>query len=238
MNLVVDYGNTLAKVGVFDEHTLIRAQTFDNEQSLKIFLENFSADNFILSSVARAADPVLAWAQAKRKFTLTTELPLPIQNLYATPHTLGVDRIAGICGAHQRFKNSDCVVIDTGTCVTYDFLDREGKYHGGSISPGMQMRFQAMHSFTAKLPRVAHHDNPPLIGNTTEMCMQSGVVHGMTEEINGIIMRYRQKFGDIRAILCGGDALFFENKLKGPIFAIPELVLSGLNSILIYNVGS
>lgn len=238
MNLVVDYGNTLAKVGVFDEHALIRKQTFDIEDDLKIFLQNFSADNFILSSVTHAAAPVLAWAQVKQKFILTTELPLPIKNLYATPHTLGVDRIAGICGAQQRFPNSDCLVIDAGTCITFDFLDREGRYHGGSISPGMQMRFQAMHSFTAKLPRVSQSENPPLIGNTTETCLQSGVVHGMTEEINGIITRYQQRFGDIKAILCGGDALFFENKLKGPIFAIPELVLSGLNSILIYNVGS
>src|SRR5688572_7351028 len=104
MNLVVDYGNTLAKVGVFDERALIRTQTFDNEDGLKIFLQNFSADNFILSSVTHATAPVLAWAtQVKQKFILTTELPLPIKNLYATPHTLGVDRIAGICGAQQRF---------------------------------------------------------------------------------------------------------------------------------------
>jgi type III pantothenate kinase len=238
MNLVVDYGNSLAKVGVFRHHELLEKNAFSNPDELKTFIQNFSGENFILSSVAVPDIPVLDWAiNIRRKFNLTSALPLPINNLYATPHTLGVDRIAGICGAQQKFPGAHCLVIDAGTCITYDFLDNKGNYHGGSIAPGLRMRLQAMHSFTARLPLVDIVDDPPLIGNTTEACLQSGAINGMIEEINGIIQQYRFEFEGLQVILCGGDGRFFENKLKAPIFALPELVLSGLNSILIYNVG-
>jgi type III pantothenate kinase len=238
MNLVVDYGNSFAKVGVFDQYELVNQYTFSKPEALKNFLQNFSAESFILSSVTHENTAILEWvSHIKRKFILTSSSPLPIHNLYATPQTLGVDRIAGVCGAHQKFPTSNCLIIDAGTCITYDFLDSEGRYHGGSISPGLKMRFQAMHTFTAKLPLVDIVENPPLIGTTTETSLQSGAIRGMTEEIEGIIGEYQREFEDLQVILCGGDARFFENKLKGPIFAIPELVLSGLNSILIYNVG-
>jgi type III pantothenate kinase len=238
MNLVVDYGNSFAKVGVFDQYELVNQHTFSSSEELKYFLQNFSGESFILSSVTHENTAVMKWvSHVKRKFILTSSLPLPIHNLYATPQTLGVDRIAGVCGARQKFPKSNCLIIDAGTCITYDFLDREGKYHGGSISPGLKMRFQAMNTFTAKLPLADIVENPPLIGTTTESCLQSGAIHGMTEEIKGIIGEYQREFDGLQVILCGGDARFFENKLKAPIFAIPELVLSGLNSILIYNVG-
>jgi type III pantothenate kinase len=238
MNLVVDYGNSLAKVGIFRRHELVEQYSFSKVDELKNFIQNFSADNFILSSVADHQIPVMDWAtHIQQKYILTSALPLPINNLYATPNTLGVDRIAAVCGAQQKFPASHCLVIDAGTCITYDFLDNKGNYHGGSIAPGLRMRLQAMHSFTARLPLVDVVDNPPLTGNTTEACLQSGAINGMTEEINGIIQQYQVQFEVLHVILCGGDGRFFENKLKAPIFAIPELVLSGLNSILIYNVG-
>jgi type III pantothenate kinase len=238
MNLVVDYGNSLAKVGIFDGRQLVAKHIFADADDLKNFLQNFSAENFILSSVTDKAEVVASWAkQTERKFTLTSTLPLPIRNLYATPRTLGVDRIAAVCGAVHLFPDSPCLVVDAGTCITYDFIDKEGKFQGGGISPGLTMRFQAVHTFTAKLPLVNAVEQVELIGNSTETCIQSGVINGMTEEIKGTIMLYREKFEGLKVILCGGDTPFFENKLKGPIFAIPELVLSGLNSILIYNVG-
>jgi type III pantothenate kinase len=163
-------------------------------------------------------------------------VPLPVVNLYATPLTLGVDRLAGVCGAQQIFPLQHCLVIDAGTCITYDFLDKEGKYYGGGISPGLKMRFQAVHTFTAKLPLVTPKGHVPLIGNSTESCIQSGVVNGVLAELDGIIDQYGKKFEGLRVILCGGDAMFFENQLKASIFASPELVLIGLNSILNYNV--
>ena len=223
---------------MFIGHDLKEHRAFSNRDDLKSFLQNFSADNFILSSVTHDAEEVLQWVRhAKQKLVLTSALPLPIRNLYATPKTLGVDRIAGVCGAHQKFPGSHSLVIDAGTCVKYDFLDKDGNYHGGAISPGLKMRFQAMNAFTAKLPLVDVVENPALIGNTTETSLQSGAINGMIEEIHGMIRRYRQEFEGLQVILSGGDSRFFENKLKEPIFAVPELVLSGLNSILIYNVG-
>jgi type III pantothenate kinase len=238
MNIVVDYGNTSAKVGIFDGDHLTKQHTFQKEQELKNFLENFSAASFIISSVAKDPVEVSSWAtQVKHKLILNPQLPIPVKIRYATPSTLGVDRIAGVCGAHAKFPNTNTLVIDAGTCITYDFLDKEGNFLGGGISPGLTMRFQAVHNFTARLPLVATIDDPPLIGESTETCIQSGVINGMIEELRGIISLYKQKFEGLRVILSGGDARFFENKLKGSIFAVPELVLSGLNSILIHNVG-
>jgi type III pantothenate kinase len=239
MNVVVDYGNSSAKVGVFDHKRMTQKRTFEQPDDLKLFLENFSGDSFIISTVTMEASLVASWAtQVKRRFILNPDQPLPITNSYGTPKTLGVDRIAGVCGAQQLFPNTNCLVIDAGTCITYDFLDADGSFLGGGISPGMRMRFNAVHTFTARLPLIAPVDQPPLIGNSTETCIQSGVVHGCVAELEGIINRYQQKFEGLKVILSGGDARFFENKLKGFIFAVPELVLSGLNSILIHNVRS
>jgi type III pantothenate kinase len=239
MNIVVDYGNTSAKVGIFDGHNLNEKYTFQKAEELREFLENYSAVSFIISSVTKDHGEVSAWAtQAKRKLILNPQLPLPVKIKYATPSTLGVDRIAGVCGAHHTFPKTNTLVIDAGTCITYDFLDRDGNFLGGGISPGLMMRFHAVHNFTARLPLVPLIEDPPLIGDSTESCIQSGIINGLIEELNGIISLYKQEFDGLAVILSGGDARFFENKLKGSIFAVPELVLSGLNSILIHNVGS
>lgn len=238
MNIVVDYGNSSAKVGLFVGDKLTAQYNFLAAEELKSFLENFSGDNFIISSVTKDPEQVSTWAiRVKHKFILKPGLPLPVNIKYATPHTLGVDRIAGVCGAQHMFPDTHALVIDAGTCITFDFLDKHGNFLGGGISPGLSMRFQAVHNFTARLPLVAPTDDPPLIGDSTETCIQSGVINGITAELNGIVGLYRQKFEGLTVILSGGDARFFENKLKGSIFAVPELVLSGLNSILIHNVG-
>ncbi len=238
MNIVVDYGNSSAKVGIFDQHGLEKQYSFSTAEELKGFLQNYSAERIIISTVAKDAHEVVTWAtHVSRKFILNSELPLPIRIKYATPESLGVDRIAGVCGARQKFPAEPCLVIDAGTCITYDFINRHGEFLGGAISPGMMMRFQAVHTFTSKLPLVSPPENLMLIGDSTETCIQSGVIYGVVEEMNGTIRRYREEFEGLRVILCGGDARFFENKLKGPIFAVPELVLSGLNSILNYNGG-
>jgi type III pantothenate kinase len=211
--------------------------TFGSVEELGKTLGNKQIDHILVSSVKIPAAAVVDSVRFSGKsFTLHPALPVPIVNLYATPATLGVDRLAGICGARQLFPFENCLVIDAGTCITYDFLDRDGKYHGGAISPGLQMRFKAVNTFTARLPLVSAIPEPPLIGNSTESCIQSGIIHGVISELDGIISQYQAKFPDLRVILCGGDTRFFENKLKASIFASPELVLVGLNSILIYNV--
>ena len=237
MNLVVDCGNTSAKVGIFDKHVLREHHTFIIHETLENFLRQRKEESIIVSSVSTDALVVASWAtQTKHKFILNPALPIPIVNRYATPETLGVDRLAGICGAIQLFPGENTLLIDAGTCITYDFADKEKNYLGGAISPGLKMRFSAVHTFTAKLPLVDVIEDPLLIGNSTETCIQSGVVNGTIAEINGVIAQYNVKFKDLKVILGGGDARFFENKLKASIFASPNVVLIGLNSILIHNV--
>lgn len=236
MNLVVDYGNSSAKVAIFNEHELKEKHTFAHADDLKNFLSTSLAENFIISSVTEDAETVSQWSTAKNRFILSHKLPLPVEILYATPQTLGVDRLAGCCGALKLFPDKNTLVIDAGTCITYDFTDSSKQYYGGSISPGLKMRFQAVHTFTARLPLVNPAENPALIGSSTETAIQSGIVNGTLAEIDGIISRYSQKYPDLQVILCGGDGPFFENKLKASIFASPDLVLIGLNSVLIHNV--
>ena len=237
MNLVIDSGNSAAKVGIFNDQKLIEKFSFSTPEGLQRFMQDVLFENLIVSSVKADAELVASWGPAAgKKFILGKGLPLPVNNLYSTPDTLGMDRLAAVCGAHQLFPSVNCLAIDAGTCITYDFIDKHGNYHGGSISPGLNMRFQAVHTLTAKLPLVTPKPGVNLIGTSTETSIQSGVVNGLIAEIEGIIRQYQEKFSHLNVILCGGDAGFFENQLKASIFAIPELVLIGLNSILIYNV--
>jgi type III pantothenate kinase len=237
MNLVVDYGNTNAKVGIFEDHSLTEKKTFASDELLKEFLQKQEADHLLVSSVSTAADTVAAWAQhISKKIILNSTLPLPIKNLYGTPKTLGADRMAGACGAASLFPGKDVLVVDAGSCITFDVVNSQACYLGGSIAPGMNMRFESVHTFTANLPLVRPVENPTLIGTSTESCIQSGIINGMVAEMNGLIRLYSEKYEDLQVILCGGDARFFENKLKASIFASPDLVLIGLNSILSHNV--
>jgi type III pantothenate kinase len=236
MNLVVDYGNTQAKVAIFNQQNLEKKEVFTSQEGLREFLQAVEAKSVIISSVNADASKISEWVHATNKIILTHSTPLPITIKYSTPETLGVDRIAGACGAFQLFPNQNTLVIDAGTCITYDFVDKQTNFLGGGISPGMRMRFQAMHTLTAKLPLVKPTDPVSLVGITTEGSMQSGVINGIIEEINGIVSRYQIEYPDLQAILTGGDGAFFENKLKASIFACPNLVLIGLNSILVHNV--
>ncbi|GCC50744.1 type III pantothenate kinase [Chryseotalea sanaruensis] len=236
-NLVVDIGNTSSKVGIFKQHNLLEERVFADHAALREYLLGVRVQAVIVASVSKTYDTILpSLTHIPSIITLTHNLPLPIVNLYATPETLGVDRLAGVCGAVQMFPAEPCLVIDSGTCITYDFINQNAEYLGGAISPGLNMRLRAMHEFTARLPQVAIEGDIPLIGNTTKSCMQSGALNGMCVEIEGTIERYRQHYPQMRVILCGGDTHFFENSLKGAIFAVPNLVLKGLNSILLHNV--
>jgi len=237
MNLVVDSGNTRIKVGLFQDRELILKESFLDLIELKSFISTSIHDHILVSSVNHDPSEILAWSPAPgKKISLTSLLPLPIQISYLTLHTLGVDRLAAVCGAQDLFPNKNCLVIDAGTCINYELLDAQNVYHGGAISPGISMRFEAMHAFTAKLPLVSAQENVGLIGNTTATCLQSGVMNGVLEEVKGIIKQYLTLYPALTVILCGGDYPFFENRLKPSIFVAPELVLIGLNRILRYHV--
>jgi type III pantothenate kinase len=235
MNLVIDGGNTRFKAATFSGIRLERKYSFSSEEELKDFLNHQTFNNAMVSSVSLDGNEMIGWINATYKFLLTPLLPLPIQIQYTTPETLGADRIAAVCGGLELFPEKDLLVIDAGTCITYDFVDRRKNYGGGAISPGIEMRFEALHTFTEKLPLVSKTGDLKLIGDSTETSIRSGVLNGVIAEMDGIIANYKELYPDLGVVLCGGDSFFFENKLKPTIFAAPDLVLSGLNRILLHN---
>jgi type III pantothenate kinase len=237
--LIIDIGNTLQKLAVFEGKTMLFKETFDKlkPDSLTGFIAQHGPfDGIIQSSViihTRQLEEILA--AAGRFILLTDQTPLPFRNLYRTPKTLGKDRIAAVAGARTLFPGRNCLVIDAGTCITYDLITAEGTYLGGGISPGIRMRFKALHTFTGKLPLIEQEEFDDLIGQTTQESILSGVYNGITGEITHLAGRYHEKFGDLAVVITGGDHHFLHNKLKISIFAAPDLVLLGLNEILDYN---
>ena len=166
---------------------------------------------------------------------LTYQTPIPIRNLYRTPQTLGVDRLAAVIAAYTAKPHSPALVIDAGTCITYDFIDEHGQYQGGNISPGMEMRFKALHEFTSKLPKVEASGETPSYGYSTETAIRSGVIRGIEHEISGYIQHLKKNYPLLLVFLTGGNEFSFDTNLKSGIFADGFLVLKGLNRILDYN---
>lgn len=169
---------------------------------------------------------------------MSTQLKLPVNVRYRTPETLGKDRLAAVSGAVRLYPGRPLLIIGIGTCITYDYVQSNTVYPGGSISPGLDMRLKAMHQFTASLPRVAIDLKAPWVGKTTAGALQSGALWGMRMELDGIIAKYRSDNKGLRIVLSGGGAEYYKNKLKKPIFAHPNLVLLGLKEILLLNVSN
>jgi len=236
MNLAIDVGNTKTKIGFFKEDQLESFKTFESLTDLNQFLDSKEIDNTIISSVNHQyEDIVIQITNLKNPVILNNETPLPFKNHYKSK-TIGLDRLAAVAGAQIKFPDKNVLVVDLGTCITYEFLELGKMYQGGAISPGMNMRFKAMHNFTARLPLVNPESMEEWISNSTEGAMLSGVVHGIQAEIDAYIQEVESKYSPLTVIITGGDAKFFESKIKATIFAIPELVLMGLNAILRYNV--
>ena len=238
MNLIIDIGNTRSKLGLFKKDQLIERVVRKKLTVIGLgrFCKKHKVERIALSSTAEVPEEVEKYLKKTFDYLRLSHLtPLPIVNLYKTPKTLGRDRIAGVVGALGQFPGKNCLVIDAGTCITYDFLSADAKYHGGGISPGIAMRLQAMNAFTAKLPLVKQEKEPVLLGFSTKTSLQSGGQMGAVMEVEGFIRRYRAEFGKINVVLTGGDADFFANHLKTKIFVNPNLVLCGLNKILTYN---
>lgn len=237
LNICIDIGNTNAKIGYFNNDELEEVLPIVSDRGIEKVIARRNADNILISSVRKGVGRYIENITKKANtLVLNHETPLPINNAYKTPRTLGVDRIASVVGANFLFKNRNNLIVDLGTCITYDLVDHVGTYHGGGISPGVEMRLKAMHKFTSKLPIVSAKGAPELIGKTTKECMASGAINGTIAELDGIISQYKQFFEDLNIIFCGGGAIFFETKIKDHIFAVPNLVLVGLNQILRYNL--
>ncbi len=233
-NLAVDLGNTRAKIAFFEGNTLLESKKGLLLEELSELIKNHEG-GLIVSSVTKTADELsLLFGNFKNVLILSADTPLPIQKNYDTPHTLGVDRLAAAVGANFLFPNENCLIIDMGTAIKYDYVSKTGIFEGGIISPGLRIRFEALHTFTKRLPLIEAEGIPDLIGKSTKTCIQSGVVNGIIHEANGFIEEY-QKLGDCKVILSGGDANFFEMSLKKPTFVVSEIVLIGLNQILRQN---
>ena len=241
MNLVIDVGNTLVKLGVFDLEELKLKQTCIKKDFLHVLAdisENFPGiHHTLIASVGNLSEHQLAKLQQQYTVLhLDQQTKVPFKNKYSTPQTLGVDRIAVISAAAQQYPNKNVLVIDAGTCITYDFINSGNEYFGGAISPGIALRYQALHSFTEKLPLLDTHMPKTLIGDSTATSMHSGVVNGVLYEIDGFIENYKNKFADLTVILTGGDTHFLRDSIKNDIFANPNFLLEGLNHILEYNI--
>lgn len=237
-NLVIDVGNTLVKLAVFNNNELIHLSKMPNLD--KGLIGNLLSKQDISRAVVSAVGEFPAYiaefiSQQLPLLLFSHTTRLPINNCYKTPSTLGVDRLAAAVGANDLYPSSNVLCIDCGTAITYDLVTADGNYLGGAISPGIDMRFKALNQFTAKLPLVSFNTTFPLLGDTTETSILSGVLNGILGEVDGYIDRVKEQYSPIIVVFTGGSSIFFDKKLKNSIFVHPNLVLFGLNRILNYN---
>lgn len=240
VNLIIEQGNTYSKVAIFRPDGL--EASFRYKQLDRLILDElfgqYDLTQGILSSVIGIEPEIITYLKGRLRYfiVLDDKTPLPVQIGYATPSTLGHDRIAAAVGACFLQPGKDILVIDAGTAITYEVIEASGLYVGGNISPGMTTRFKSLHQFTEKLPLVAEEEEIPLIGTDTESAIQAGVVNGIVYEMIGYIEELRLKYPNLLVFLTGGHSFYFERRLKSIIFADINLVLMGLNRILEYNV--
>lgn len=239
--LAIDLGNTRAKAGVFLDGKLIQRFVFDSldTDAIASVFSRHRIDEAILSSVVEHPEAIeLVISKYTRLNTLRSIKRFPLRNKYRTPGTLGADRLADAAGAAVLFPGKNVLVIDAGTCIKYDIVEAGGTYLGGSISPGINMRFTALHQHTGKLPLVAPAPYRGFIGKDTKSSLLTGVLQGTVFEIEGFVRRYKKEFKGLKIILTGGDASRLAKHLNFSIFATPDLVLIGLNRILEYDIAT
>lgn len=240
-NLVIDIGNTLIKVAVFRQDELLQFEQYQavDEKALLELIAKYNIDRAIISSVRNEKE---AWRDAIgieiEVKNFSGEMAAGIKNYYKTPKTLGTDRLAAVIGAHKLYPAANNLVISAGTAITYDYIDAGGNYFGGSISPGLNMRYKALNYYTGALPLLAADAQfDESYGSDTAGAIQSGVQNGIKYELNGFIESYQGDTKELNIILTGGDSIFFDTLLKNSIFATciknePYLVLKGLNAVI------
>lgn len=238
MNLIIDIGNTRIKAALFNGTNLIEHKVYDTLNSILSDIAFISkAKRAIIGSVVAEHENFYKALNAiMPTLVFTTETKIPLNNQYKSASTLGSDRLAASVGAYYLYPNSNVLVVDAGTCIKYNFTNNKNEYLGGSISPGIQMKFKALETFTSKLPLIeANLLFNELVGNTTQNSILSGVLNGSVAEIDGIIDTYQTQFYPLICVLTGGDSEYLAKRLKKPIFAHQNLVLKGLNDILNFN---
>lgn len=239
MNLVVDIGNTRIKAALFNKAGLQQLQHYQSTDDLlndSAFIQQ--ARHAVIGSVVSELEPFYASLnQLLPALLFTTQTAIPLKNRYQSASTLGSDRLAASVGAYYLYPGKNVLVIDAGTCIKYNFTNAANEYLGGAISPGIAMRFKAMHQFTSRLPLVeADFSYTRLIGTSTRDSLLSGVLNGALAEVEETIHQYKQQFPGLICILTGGDSEYLAKRLKNSIFAHQNLVLKGLNDILNYTL--
>ena len=239
MNLVIDIGNTRTKFSVMNRGEVLITVPVDELKPEHIGLLKHEYPDLQKAILCSVKDyPVALKAELERfeKFIeLDESTPLPVKNLYKTPGTLGKDRIAAAVGAFDLYPESNLLIIDAGTAITYDIVNASGEFLGGNISPGIEMRFQALHTFTGKLPLVKRQPFDKLFGTTTEEAILAGVQNGVIFEVDKAIDTFKDFYKNLKVIITGGNADFFERKLKNSFFVNFNLIALGLNRILEHN---
>lgn len=234
--MVIDQGNTRLKTGLYVDDVLTRAESLDKsergEAQWEEWKSQYQPDRIALASTAVLTGDELTWIAENDVLQVDAAQHYPFTIEYKTPETLGQDRLAAVCGAYALHKGDNVLVIDCGTCITYDFLTAEGRYVGGNIAPGIRMRLRAMHDYTARLPLVDPGNEMKWIGQSTGEALRAGGVSMAIMEARGLIFYLEEKYGSLMTVLTGGDAGFFENQLSGPYEVRTHLVLAGLNEIL------
>lgn len=239
MILAIDIGNTVCKIGIIQDHLFIHFSTSSRDHlvsHIRPLLEEYSVTTLALCSVNGELDFITdQFSDRLEIFTVSNSVALPFTNNYTSP-TLGNDRIALVAGAVSMDVNSDNIlIIDAGTCVTYDFVDSDHCYYGGGISPGVYMRFKALHTFTSKLPLIEPMKSIAVTGNSTESSIRSGVQYGLSMEIDGMIDYYKRHYKNLKIFLTGGDAVLLSELLKNRFFAAPNLMLQGIYNLYLFN---
>lgn len=239
LNLVVDQGNTLTKLALFEDDRIIDqlAVPSVSTDALAAFIAQRTIDKAIFSSVrsTEASDFAIIQTIVPSSIRLSNNLNFPFTIAYSTPNTLGKDRIAAVAGALRHYPNENLLVIDAGTAITYELVTASGNYLGGNIAPGMQMRFKSLNAFTGKLPLCGPVPDAPLMGHSTQTAIAAGVQNSMVFEIEGYIGYLTELHCKLRVLMTGGDAEYLAERVKRTIFVYPNLVLEGLNSILHHN---
>lgn len=241
MNLVLDVGNSYLKMAIFDNNKLHQRELLKANINLASFLKIIKSMpdiiNVIVSSVSVLNVDVYSYLNTNYKvIELNNQLKLPFQNCYHTPNTLGEDRLALAAAASFYYPNKNVLIIDSGTCITYDLINASNQYLGGGISPGIGMRYKSLNYYTSKLPLLDSKNDSELIGRNTKKSIQSGVINGVISEIDGIIRQYTVEFDDLTVVLTGGDSEFLSIRLKNSIFANSNFLLEGLNHLLQFNL--
>ena len=234
VTLCFDFGNTRLKCAVFDDRSLREVIVLENDsaETIEQLIKTYRPAKTLLSSVIDHNPEMEKILTAATRFhKLDHHSKIPITTPVGKPETIGADRLGLVVAAVDLFPNKNNLVIGLGTAITYNFINKYHEFLGGGISPGMEMRFKSLHTFTALLPLVEKDWNLPLVGYDTRTNILSGVILGMAKEIDGMIDAYAEKYGNFNVLLTGGDAPYFVYHLKNKIFADPNLIYKGLYAI-------